>query len=239
LRKIEQEAFAAGPLVQGAQRCCDVFFESFEESIVLARLFVTLLYRSLPPEDQAFVQSLACRKSVEHLVTDTTPVLALLGSRGVNGSWGDRRLSQNYRGIPLVSVALVESMPMTAKLFRELAPDLGWLADRDRGLVRKAWGSGPAGLFFVKDAESSVDAQGRRVVVARDFVRQYGVKTVFGVGRCYGENTLLAMLLFVRETLTEAQALEFLPIASALRGVTLRAIGAQRVFSEDPSSIGS
>jgi hypothetical protein len=47
------------------------------------------------------------------------------------------------------------------------------------------------------------------------------------------------MLLFLRETLTQEQALEFLPIASALRGVTLRAIGAERVFSEHPSSLGS
>jgi hypothetical protein len=225
LRKIEREAAAAVPLVRVAQRSCDVFFETFEHSVVLVRLFVTLLYGNLPAEERAFADGVARRKKVQPLVTPVTPVLTLLGTRGVNASWNDRCLSEGHRAIPLVSAALVESMPMTAKLFREIDPDLSWLADQDRGLVKKAWGAGPAGLFFVPDAASS-----------QDFVRQYGVKTVLGIARSYGEKVLFAMLVFLRQPLTQEKAQEFLPIAAALRGVTLRAIGADRVFAGESSA---
>ncbi len=100
-------------------------------------------------------------------------------------------------------------------------------------------GAGPAGLFFVEDASNSIDAQGRKVIPVQDFVKEHGVKTVFGIARSYREQVLFAMLVFLRHSMTRERGRDFLPIASTLRSATLRAIDGGTVFStgnEDASS---
>lgn len=231
LKRIEREATSAASLEQMAQRCCDAIYETFQESIVLVRLFVTLPYCELPAVEQAFADGVALKKNVPGPVPTTAPVLTLLGTRGTNPSWNDRRLSQSYRAIPLVSVALVESMPMTAKLFRTIDPNLSWLASKDHKIVEKAWGAGPAGLFFVEEAASTLDAQGRRVIPVQDFVKEYDVKTVFGIARSYREEVIFALLFFLRHSMTRERGRDFFPIATTLRSATMRAIDAGTVFS--------
>lgn len=232
LRKIEREATAVVPLEQVTQRCSEAFYEAFQESIVLVRMFITLPYGQLPAEERVFADGVAQKKNVQGAVPSDSLALTLLGTRGTNPAWSDRRVSQSYRAIPLVSVALVESMPMTAKLFRTIDPNLSWLAAKDHKIAEKAWGAGPAGLFFVEDAATSLDAQGRKVIPVQGFVQEYGVKTVFGIARSYRERVLFAMLVFLRHSMSRERGRDFFPIATTLRSPTLRAIDAGTVFSQ-------
>lgn len=235
IKKIEREVTLAAPFEQVAQRCCDAFYETFQESVVLVRLFVTLPYGYLPADEQAFADGVARKKNVAEAILPKTPVLTLLGTRGTNPSWNDRRVSASYRAIPLVSVALVESMPMTAALFRTIDPSLAWLAAKDPQIIEKAWGSGPAGLFFVDDAAQSLDAQGRKIIPVQDFVKEYEVKTVFGIARGYRDGVLFAMLVFLRHSMNRERGRTFLPITTTLRSAALRAIDAGTVFAPTKS----
>ena len=48
----------------------------------------------------------------------------------------------------------------------------------------------PVGVFFVPDAPG-----------AQEFVREHGVKTVFGLSGTFGDGTVFTLLVFTRESL--------------------------------------
>lgn len=229
-KQIERELTASAPLTAIAQRSCDAFYETFTESVVLVRLFVTLAYETLPGEEQAFARGILERRQIVEPIQPTTPVMTLLGTRGVNEAWSDRRASQSYRAIPLVSRMLVEAMPMTAQLFRVLDLNLAGLTPKDSSITEKAWGAGRAGLFYVEHAARTVDAQGRKIIAVERFVDEYGIQTVFGLARDYRDGLFLVQLVFCRHHVSRERAREFLPLTMTLRGTTLRAVDAGNVF---------
>lgn len=229
-KQIERELTASVPLADVAQKCCDKVYETFEESVVLVRLFVTLPYETLPMEEQAFARGILERRQITEPIQPTTPVMTLLGTRGVNDAWSNRQASQSYRAIPLLSRMMVEAMPMTAQLFRVLDLNLAGLTAEDSSITEKAWGAGRAGLFYVEHAARTVDAQGRKIIPVERFVEEYGVHTVFGVARDYRDGIFLVQLVFCRHLVPRERAREFLPLTATLRGTTLRAVDAGNVF---------
>lgn len=229
-KQIERELTASAPLAEVAQKCCDALYETFEKSVVLTRVFVTLPYVMLPAEEQAIARAVLERRQIADPIQSTTPIMTLLGTRGVNNAWRDRRLSQSYRALPLVSKMLIDAMPMTAQLFRVLDLNFAGITSKDSSITEKAWGSGRAGLFYVEDAASTVDAQGRKIIVSQPFVEEYGIKTVFGVARAYRDGLLFVQLAFCRHLVPRERAREFLPIAATLRGTTIRAVDTGNVF---------
>ncbi len=58
-------------------------------------------------------------------------VLSLLGTRGEDMRWNDRRNSQGHVGIPLVSADFIDAIPMMSRLLKELGLDLNWIASDD------------------------------------------------------------------------------------------------------------
>ncbi len=231
-KQIERELTTSAPLADIAQKCCDAFYETFEQSVVLVRLFAAIPHALVPPEEQAFGRAILERKQITDPVGPSTPVMTLLGTRGVKENWCDRRKSQNYRAFPLVSRLLVESMPMTAQLFRVLGSELGSVGPRELGITEKAWGAGRAGLFYVEHAARTVDAQGRKIIVSQPFVEEFGVQTVFGVARAYRDDLFLVQLVFCRHAVSRERAREFLPLAGILRGTTTRAIDSGNIFPQ-------
>src|SRR5262245_30022628 len=95
-------------LEEAAQRCVSFCYDAFREDLVLIRLFATVEFGKLPPANQVFVRKLAEAKQIGALLTDTTPVLSLLGTRGLQSDWNDRRRSEGHVGIPLVSASFAE-----------------------------------------------------------------------------------------------------------------------------------
>jgi len=77
-----------------AQAFVDIIFERFQDSLVLLRLFSSLPYSALHPQDQQLVDKKANDSGTRHLYKDSTPVLTLLGTRGHQTDWNQRSKSQ-------------------------------------------------------------------------------------------------------------------------------------------------
>ena len=229
-KQIERELSDTAPLADITQKSCDAFYETFEQSVVLVRVFVTVPFAMLMEDEQAIGRAVLERKQITDPVESTTPVMTLLGTRGVEKSWCDRLTSQGHRAFPLVSRLLIESMPMTAQLLQVLGSERGSAAPKDAGLTEKAWGAGRAGLFYVEHAAHTVDTQGRKIIGAQSFVEQYNVQTVFGAARAYRDDLFLVQLFFCRHHVSRERAREFLPLVGILRGTTIRAIDSNNVF---------
>ena len=77
-----------------------------------------------------------------------------------------------------------------------------------------------------------MDSKGRRIIAARDFVQEHGVKTVFGFGGAYGlTGTFVVTVLFTRETIARSQAERFMRLTSQLKASTMRPVGRRRLFA--------
>lgn len=186
-------------LEDAAQRYMSVLFKELHDSILLARFFAAVLLHKLPEENRAFVEQLSEDKGVGSLLTDNTPVLSLLGSRGIEEAWNDRRNTSGHVGIPLVSVDFIEAIPMMSRLLKQMGLGLEWIDSNDTALVVKTAGK-MGGIFHVEDASSELDSKGRKIIAAQDFVQKHGVKSVFGVGGGYlGTDIFFTTIIFTNE----------------------------------------
>lgn len=229
-KQIESELNPSTPLAQIAQKSCDATYEMFEQSVVLVRMFVAMPYARLPDADQMHVRTLTDYMQATHLLQPTTPVMTLLGTRGINQAWGNRQASQLFRAFPLIPRLLVESAPMAAQLMRVLGIPIDVPAKQEVGVTEKAWGAGRAGLFYVEHAARTVDSRGRKIIIAQPFVEEYGVQTVFGVARAYRDDLFLTKIIFCRHLVSRERAREFLPLAAIFRRYTLHAFDTDNVF---------
>jgi len=225
-RRIERELSSFDTLETAAQRFCETLFEVFSESTVLVRVFATVPLRDLPAANRAFVEGLAGGRKL----APRTPVLSLLGTRGIRPRWNDRRLSEGHVGIPLASTEFVDAIPMIASLVKQLGVAIEESAV-ETAIVTQSLGRA-AGVFYVDDAATSVDASGRPIIAARDFVREHGVRTVFGFGGAYAlTGTFVVTILFTREAIARAQAERFMRLANQLKASTMRPVGRKRIFA--------
>ncbi|NNJ25494.1 hypothetical protein [Alienimonas chondri] len=218
-------------LEEASGEVLDLLMEQFGESIVLTRLFATVAYGQLPSENQSFVRRLTTNKLAGALLTDDTPILSLMASRGVKPAWNDRRQSAGHLGIPLVSADFVDSIPMIARLLAEVGFEMDWLA-ADSGGIDVNTLSKMSGVFYVRDASSAVDDQGRKIISAQGFVRDAGVQTVFGLAGGFAiDKTFLAILFFCNETIERRQADQFLPLMSTVKASTVTVVADRALFA--------
>ncbi|TWU17341.1 hypothetical protein Pla52o_51450 [Novipirellula galeiformis] len=208
----------------------DVIFAEFQHSLVLTRMFATIPYEGLPPQYQQFVDKLANDAGVSNQITPQTPVLSLIASRGIQSAWNDHRRSEGHLGIPLVSGDFVSRVPMIARLLSEVGLDLSWLGGDASGLEIDTL-SKLSGVFYVADAASAVDSQGRKIISAQAFVQSNRVKSVFGVGGGFAiSKTFLTLLFFCNERVERAKAMQFLPLISTVKALTADAAVHKKFF---------
>jgi hypothetical protein len=221
LRDEVRASFRECPTLQGAaQHTVESFYRSFEESVVLARFFTTIPYGKLPPADQTFVTNLANSRGVIGLLDNYTPVLCLLGTVGVEPHWCNRHLSSGHIGIPLISSSFVEGIPMVAQLLQELQIDLGFM-ERGHNQVTQLQQEGTtAGLFYVQDAASIIDEKGRHVIPDQEFVAQYDIKTVFGLGGVYMSGRVFSLIVFTRDTIAREVVEQYAPLVVTIKANT-------------------
>lgn len=181
-----------------AQRTVEVIYSAFRSSLVLVRMFITVPYGRLPRDTQSTVREAAQAYQVAGLVKPDTVVLSLAGTVGRQPEWNGRKHSRKHQGIPLISSRFVESIPMTSRLLDEMGLGVRWLDSPERALFDQNIGTR---LFYVPDAATTVDGVLRKVIPDQDFVRKYGVKTVFGVGGSFvmQQSALLALVVFCSE----------------------------------------
>jgi len=217
-------------LEQVASTTAGHLYETFAETTVLARVYALLPFRDLPPDVAAFVEKLVPADASGPGHTPETPVLTLMGTRGARAEWCDRRKSVGHKGIPLLSASFVERIPMLARLLKELGIDLAWLDEAPEVNARRLVG-GFNGVFYVSDATTSRDAQGRQIIPAQDFVASEGVKSVIGMGGFYPDGMLVVAIAFTREEVSRPQADRLKSLVSTLKGETFGVVRARRLFS--------
>ena len=215
---------------EAAQQYTTMLYKEFKESIVLARLFATVPYEQLSFENKLFVDNLVRDREICHVLHDHTPVLSLLGTSGAEPVWNDRRNSHGHVGIPLISAAFIDSIPMMSRLLKQLGLGLDWIDQGDTNIVKHTMGR-ISGVFFVPDAASEKDHLGRKIIPAQDFVTKYNVKTVFGYGGGYLESsTFYTTIIFLRETLDENKVRQITANLSFFKAITVE-LAKQKLFA--------
>lgn len=215
---------------EAAQAVVDTLNSEYSESIVLARLFATVPFNKLPPVNQAFVSHLAHTFNVGNLLENDTLVLSLLGTRGENPDWNDRRNSQGHVGIPLVSESFIDKIPMMSRLLKEIGMDLAWINSKNTSMVIDAVGR-TSGIFYVEDAHTATDQQNRKIIAAQDFVNSFRVNTAFGLAGKYAtSNVFVTLIVFCREILARSQAALFSSIITGYKANTMSLVGRGAYF---------
>ena len=218
--KLRETVSELGSFEEAAQHYTTAMYGTFKDSIVLVRLFATVPYEQLPKQNQAFVDGLASSKGVGKSIHDQTLVLSLLGTSGEMRTWNDPKDSQGHVGIPLVSAAFIDAIPMMSRLLKQLGLGLDWIDSDDTDLVKHTIGS-MTGVFFVPDATSEVDHQRRKIIAAQDFVKAHKVKTVFGFGGGYlGTSTFAVTIMFLRDAIDETKARQFAAGMAFFKAIT-------------------
>ncbi len=227
---VDAEVRAASTLEQASQVLVAALHEKFSESVVLVRQFLTVEFDALPASNQQFVRALADSAGVAAQLNGSTRVLSLIGTHGENPKWCDRSRSEGHVGIPLISAAFVDAIPMISRLLKEIGLPLEWVERLDSETVQKMIGESQ-GLFFVGDAASATDLQGRHIIAARDFVSERGIKSVFGIGGAYPGDEILVTVAFCRDHFEEPHAEHFMPLTTLFRGATRALVAEARIFA--------
>jgi hypothetical protein len=218
----------AGSFADAAQRFAGALYETFPRSVPLARVYATLPYSALAAGDREFVNRTST-PAQRQARRPSTLVLVLLGTRGARAAWNDRESSAEHRAIALGDAIAVEGIPMLGRLLAELGLDLRWLELGEAVLARRLVG-GFNGVFYVDDAATACDPQGRAVIPAQDFVTEHGIRTVFGMGGCYLLGTLAAAIVFTRERLSRAQAEWLASVVSVFKIATEPLVADRRLY---------
>ncbi len=217
---------------EAAQAFVDALNERFGNSLVLIRLFTTAPFSRLSARDQELVRWKAGQAGATGALRDETPVLSLLGTRGVEAAWNDRELSERFRCIPLLSSAYVGSLSMLSLQLASMGFDLA-LVDRwaqDLGSPGRA--ASFRGTLHIRDAAAERDPQGRMAVPAQDFVARYAVKSAFGFGAGYASApTLVALFAFAKGAVELARIAPMAGWLDGYLGATESLVARGQVFS--------
>lgn len=198
---------------QAAQRLVRTVCDEHRDEIPLARVYVTIPSRQLPPDVLAFAERIAASVPAA-VIADSTPVLTLLGTHGQVPAWCDRHTSEGHVGIPLLSAEFIRGVPMIASLLEQFGVDLA-APPRDAiaGLCRRT--TPFSGAFYVEDARTLEDDLGRKVIPAQDFVAEHGIVSVIGSGAIHvTTRQLVVLILFARCHVLEPEASFWWSLAS-------------------------
>ncbi|HUV13143.1 MAG TPA: hypothetical protein VMY18_05840 [Acidobacteriota bacterium] len=227
---LEGKIREAGSLEEASQELAASLHRNFEESAVLARVFATVPYEALPSSNRKFVDNLADSADARSGLKPSTPVLSLVGTYGPESNWQDRQKSQGHVGIPLISSAFVDAIPMISRLIKELGLALEWVDSNDTEKIVETIGT-KAGLFYVEDAASATDSDGRKIIAAQDFVSDHNVGSVFGTAGAYPSGQLAVAVVFCRERVSRSVAELFLPLTDLFKAGTVNLMETGKVFA--------
>lgn len=230
-KKMEQALAGVGHLDAAAQAAMTSLREQLGAALVLARLYVVMPARMLNRPLYGWAADVARSKGLGDSLSEDTPTLTLLGTAGAEPEWNSRATSAGHRAVPLLSSAFVAQVPMVTALLHELGLGLSWLDQGSMAFVEKHLGN-LMGMFFVPDAATTRDSEGRLIIPAQDFVAAHNVKTVFGLGSSYVGGALAVMIFFTTETLTKAHAERLSLFMSAFKAKTAGLLRKQTVFSD-------
>ena len=179
--------------------------ESEKHPCVLMRFFRTMSYTELTPALQDRVKQM-----LKGEPRGRTNCLTLLASRGDLPEWNHRFESHGHQVIPLVSAQMIAEAPMIAQLVKRLGIDVPRVVN-------------PSPSLFLNPKEKRYNvmyvphALNSEVIVAQgEFVVPYNIHSVVGFGSLLPTGDMLAVIMFMREFVSEHTAHRFTLLASAL-----------------------
>ncbi len=162
---------------------------------------------------------------------DRTPILTLLGTRGQNSDWNERRKSQGFRCIPLLSSEYVASLSMLASQFKNMNLNFNDFNAWEETVVAKGRADDFSGILYVKNASIDKDDQDRMVVPKQDFVTEHNVKTVLGFGSGYSNHpTLVTLFIFTNEILDKSMMEPFVTLLESYKSASKKIVADGRFF---------
>lgn len=174
-----------------------------ERSLVLSRIYLSLPFPALEGGSAAFARE---KFGVDPGPTDL--FLALLGTRGDDPDWCERKRSRGHRAIPL-NRQTVATVPMLARCFQQIGFDLEVVLKAEEGIHLDGVSSA-FGLFHVDEA------LGSPFVPAQDeFVRPRGVRSVVGCGTMLPNGAVSIWIGFSRHPIAQGAALPLIPLMPA------------------------
>ncbi len=212
-----------------AQGFCDFMYKSFEDSIVLTRIFISRPFMTLPQDIRSFAEGLGDKVGIRDQINEQSPILSLAGTKGREADWSHRKRSNGHIGIPLVSSSFVKEVPMLMGLLLQMFGNLDWLNLRNYAEMSRIVGKS-SGVFYIDDAKQRTDDQGRKIIAAQDFVEAEDVRTVFGVGGGLLDGSFITLLCFTREDLDSKIADSLVPALTLLRATMAKQITQNNVF---------
>lgn len=234
--QIQSELKDCAHLHEAAQKCAHLFYQEFQESIVLARVFMTLPFKDLPPRGKAFVTNMASTKGILPLLNDKTQVLSLLGTYGSAPEWNDCYQSRGHLGIPLLTSGFIDSIPMISRLMSDMGIGSDWFDKLEPDVLVKSLGR-VAGVFYVRDANTWLDLQNRKIVSAQDFVAEHNVRTVFGLGGSYLNGSFVTVIIFTRETIEQSKVESFMSLVNTFKSATMNLVMEGAIFPRASDTI--
>ncbi len=198
-------------------------------SCALARMFLVLPLKRLPFGERTCVDIFTKSIGRTSDLTPTTPVLSLLGTAGTDYAWNDRTYSVGHRAMPLIDNSFVQAAPMIAAALSAFNVGVG-PTDSGEIALRTAAG-GLNARFFVSNAQTTVDKEGRFVIAARDFVEKYRVQTVFGMGGSYVGGELAIAIVFTREQMNAADVDRYTSLISTFKMATSLLLSKDRIYA--------
>lgn len=219
----------ASTVQDAADRFLSIVHSELTESLALARVFLTAPYETLPPFHREFADGLASGAGVSSDVTANTPILSLLATRGVESGWNDVQKSEGHVGIPLASEAFVGDIPMLSRLLQEFEVGSGLV----KGDFSLSGEQSAMRSFFVADAATGQDDQGRNIIPMQDFVANYGVRSVFGIGGPYWEGSqhVLVCIFFAKESLDRDVLARLRPLFERFKRATAPLVSDSKIFA--------
>jgi hypothetical protein len=117
-----------------------------------------------------------------------------------------------------------------SRLLKELGIRLECLSHYDTRIVTKKMGR-LAGLFYVQDAATALDDKGRKIISAQNFVRDFNIRTVFGMGGSYSvKNVYIVMINFTDKNLPHSGAELFMKLINIFNSETTALVSGWKIF---------
>lgn len=190
-----------------------------QPACALVRMFVTLPFSSLEPDQQEFASRILGKAPDP----PSMKCLTLLATAGEAPDWNARQTSKGHQALPLPSPEAVSRSPMIAQLIRQLGVEISALLS-DTGLVIDT-AQHTFNVFYIGNAVGSpfIPAQ-------QEFVVPHGVRSVLGFGGLLPSGELFATILFSKTEIPRDVADLFKTLALNVK-LALLPFGSTKIFS--------
>jgi hypothetical protein len=222
---LRRSGVGAASMEEAASRIVQYLYDTLRDpaleqpACALVRMFVTLPFDELQPEQQSFSERILGRRP-----DATMKCLTLLATAGDQPAWNSRHDSKGHQALPLPSPEAVSRSPMIAQLIRQLGIEISALLS-DSALLIDA-GQHTFNVFYVGNAVGSAV-----IPAQQEFVIPYGVRSVLGFGGVLPSGELFATILFSKTFIPREVADLFKTLALNVKVALLPFVGS-RVFSE-------